>query len=372
MLIDRVYEAAVIPEGWPIVLDNVSRLVNGWGAALHAVDRERGIKVVATREYAPVVGRWAAQADRPENVRPGRFLARRHHGFLSDLDLCTPEELAADRIYIDYFRPVGIGWTCGTVLPLPTTEILVVDLVRQADVGPFDRAAIERLDAIRPHLARAAYLSARLGLAQAGAATEVLGAVGLPAAVLMKSGKVLAANSLLDRYASVIEIGAGDRIRIAIASAQALLVESLQQLASDETAIRSIPLRATPEHPALVLHLIPVRRSANDLFPGAGTLLVVMPVTAPTAPLTEVLNGLFDLTAAEARVARSLTAGGSVNTISDEFGLARETIRGSLKAIFAKTGTHSQSDLVGLLSGVSLPGRQPSPTGGDAPDSSSA
>ena len=36
-----------------------------------------------------------------------------------------------------------------------------------------------------------------------------------------------------------------------------------------------------------------------------------------------------------------------------ELGLARETARNQLKAVFAKTGTHRQGELIALLAGVS-------------------
>lgn len=86
----------------------------------------------------------------------------------------TREEIAQDLNYTRYYRRAGVAWTAGTILPLPDGQLLVFDLGRSAELGPYDAAAIHQLDAIRPHLARAAMMSARLGLDGARAMAESL------------------------------------------------------------------------------------------------------------------------------------------------------------------------------------------------------
>jgi DNA-binding CsgD family transcriptional regulator len=72
------------------------------------------------------------------------------------------------------------------------------------------------------------------------------------------------------------------------------------------------------------------------------------------------LRELFGLTAAEARLASRLAAGDCLETVADELGVAYETARNQLKAIFAKTETHRQAELVALLArllaGIAAPG----------------
>ena len=98
---------------------------------------------------------------------------------------------------------------------------------------------------------------------------------------------------------------------------------------------------------------MPIRRAAHDIFSSAQVLLVLTAVVAPDAPLTEMLHGLFDLTPAEARVARGLAAGMSVEEISLKGAISRETVRTQLKGVMAKTATTRQADLVRLLAGAS-------------------
>jgi DNA-binding CsgD family transcriptional regulator len=64
---------------------------------------------------------------------------------------------------------------------------------------------------------------------------------------------------------------------------------------------------------------------------------------------------LFDLTPAEARVARGISEAQTVDTVADALGVSRETVRTQLKAVLAKTGVAKQTELVNLLAGKVLP-----------------
>jgi DNA-binding CsgD family transcriptional regulator len=167
-----------------------------------------------------------------------------------------------------------------------------------------------------------------------------------------------AANALFEALAPRVDFGAFGRLRLADRSAGQLLAAAIAGAASDGTrSVRSIPVPAREDGPALVLHVSPLRRAAHDIFVRSSVLLVVTPVEAPDAPLTEVLTGLFDLTPAEARVAGSVARGQSVDEIATTYSLSRETVRTQLKAVMAKTGTERQTALALLLAGARPLGR---------------
>ena len=106
----------------------------------------------------------------------------------------------------------------------------------------------------------------------------------------------------------------------------------------------------------MVLHVIPVRGSARDIFTQATALLVVTPVDRAAVPTAEVLQGLFDLTPAEARVARGIGQAETIDTLADATGVNRETVRSQLKAVLSKTGLSRQQELVSLLAGKAFRG----------------
>ena len=104
----------------------------------------------------------------------------------------------------------------------------------------------------------------------------------------------------------------------------------------------------------MVAHVLPIRHRALDLFSGAAAMLVLTPVTAPAAPPVELMQSLFDLTAAEARVARLLASGDRLDDIAASGGVSRNTVRSQLRAVMEKTGSSRQQDVVALLSGISI------------------
>jgi DNA-binding CsgD family transcriptional regulator len=79
-----------------------------------------------------------------------------------------------------------------------------------------------------------------------------------------------------------------------------------------------------------------------------------MPVAAPSAPSIEVVMNLFDLTPAEARVARGLAAGRTVDDLADDNAVSPNTVRAQVRGVLEKTGCQRQVDVVALLGGLSV------------------
>jgi DNA-binding CsgD family transcriptional regulator len=61
------------------------------------------------------------------------------------------------------------------------------------------------------------------------------------------------------------------------------------------------------------------------------------------------IRTLFGLTAAETRLALRLLTGESLRSAAAALGITYESARSQLKAIFQKTGTHRQGELIALL-----------------------
>jgi DNA-binding CsgD family transcriptional regulator len=281
-----------------------------------------------------------------------RLLAARHSGFLVDYDVFTPEEIRDDPFYRDVLRPRGLGWTTGTAIPLPTGDNFAIALEREYVHGPVERARIHTLDELRPHLARSALLSARLQLERARGATEALALIGLPTLVLNEQGKVLAANYLIEALSGYLHWRAQDRVALKDGGADKLLKEAIATLDCEGgQAVSSFPVRGAEA--AMVAHMLPIRRTARDIFVRCAAVLVMTPVTAPQAPPVELVQSLFDLTPAEARVARSLASGKTVADIATDGGISRNTVRTQLDRVMEKTGCNRQAEVVPLLTGLS-------------------
>jgi DNA-binding CsgD family transcriptional regulator len=73
---------------------------------------------------------------------------------------------------------------------------------------------------------------------------------------------------------------------------------------------------------------------------------------AAPSPGSDLLRAAYGLTRAEARLAHALAEGASVGGAARRFAVSAETARSQLKAIFAKTGTGRQADLVRLAAAL--------------------
>jgi DNA-binding CsgD family transcriptional regulator len=96
-------------------------------------------------------------------------------------------------------------------------------------------------------------------------------------------------------------------------------------------------------------------RSPAPRAVGARALLTFLDLEVRTAANTEMLAALFDFTPAEARLAALAATGLSSRQAVRELQVTVSTARNQLKAVFAKTGTQRQSELVVLISRPALP-----------------
>jgi DNA-binding CsgD family transcriptional regulator len=355
-IVDRIYEASVIPDLWIKVLDELAVIAGCDGGILLSVDSQQFVRALASECLGPMLDAFVNEGWMRQNIRASRFMSMNYSGFVVDDDIVTPEEAQTDPFYVEVLRRYGGGMGTGTLIPVPSGDLIIFNIERSYKKGPVDRGVLPALDSLRPHLARSALLAVRLGLERARAMSETLDKLALPGAVLAADGRVLAINSLLEGMHTQFVSAAGGRITISCRPAQERLQAAIKKSASDGADLQSysIAIPATDDSTACVAHLLPVRRQARDIFNGACNLLVVTSLTNPTAPPADVLNGLFDLSPAEARVARGLVEGNSLEDIARATNLSRETIRTQLKFVLAKTGTRRQAELVGLLTGTQI------------------
>jgi DNA-binding CsgD family transcriptional regulator len=354
-LSDQIYECSFVPESWPRVLGHLAELAHARAGFLfvsnsdiHHWTSSTDIGVAALQPL--VESGWVARCERFKRVR-----AIRHSGFVTEPDLYAPEEFRNDPFYRDILYPRGLGWATGTAIELPTGDTFTISLEREYTRGPVEPGFITTLDDLRPHIARSALMSARLQLERARAASATLAALGLAALVLDASGKVLAANNLIEALDGYIRWRAHDRVSLCDKPADELLrgaIAAIAHGADESVSVRSFPVRNILAEGAMVVHVIPIRLAARDIFARCAAALVLTPVTLPQAPPVELVQSLFDLTPAEARVARSLASGKTVEDIAADSGVSPNTVRTHVRGVLEKTGRSRQSEVVALLTGV--------------------
>lgn len=349
-LVDRIYEAAFVPEFWPSVLGEIADRANAASGELQIVVNGEAPRWKATEVTHETLSTFMESGLWRSCERPGRYLQADHAGFLCDVDIMTHEQFERDPVR-HLFSSVGLGWQLGTVIPMTTGEIIGLTFERWIERGKpsaKDRAA---LDALRPHLARSALVAARLRLERAEAAVSALDAMGVPAAVISGSGRVLTANRFFDAMGHVFLPLAFGGVAITDSSANRLFQDAMMAMkGADWSSVRSIPLAPASDRAAAIVHVLPLRHAAHDIFSGADILVIANELKPEaTAPTARILSALFDLTPSEARVAGGLAEGKSLKRISAEMGIGFGSGRTYLARIFNKTGTNQQSQLVALL-----------------------
>lgn len=353
-LTDRIYEAALVPEQWRDVLGAFARLAGAKDATLIAT---RGVCfsgwLSSSVEFDEIV---EAHSNRyANNLRTSRLIAAQHTGFLQDRDVMTADELNREPIYQEFLIPKGYGSGVATAIFSTSGDNIIVHAEYGHTRGPERAGLIAELDQLRPHFARAALLSSRLGLERARAMTEAMRIVGLPGAVLREPGKLVAANPEFEVLLPEMFQDRHDRLHIADEEADTLLANALARLPlrAPTAGVNSIPVAASEGRLPHIVHVLPVRGLANDLFTQAVALLIVTPVDRAAVLTAGILQGLFDLTPAEARVARAIGEAHSVEWIAESLSVSRETVRTQLKSVLSKTGVGRQVELVRLLAGAS-------------------
>jgi DNA-binding CsgD family transcriptional regulator len=93
----------------------------------------------------------------------------------------------------------------------------------------------------------------------------------------------------------------------------------------------------------------------RDIFTGAAWLVYVTMLSRNATLPGAILQALFDLTPAEARVAGLIGSGHSVTKTGARLDVQANTVRTHLKSIYAKTGARRQADIVDIVAARSPP-----------------
>ena len=352
--VDRVYEAAAVPEFWPKVLNEFSHIAGARDSLLISM-KQTGIESVASStDFQNLCGEHYSYPSGLERTR--RLLALQRAGFVSDSDVFTEEEILSEPVFAELLIPRGYGRGVATSIQLPNGDSIIFHAERGHQQGKFERTGMDKLDAIRPHLARASLLASRLGLERAKAISNALNAIGLPAATLDLKGRVLSANNLITEMIPHFLQDRADRVVFRSKPADLLLERAIETIRQPDPKITvcSIPIPASEVEGPVIFHLLPITGAASDIFFRSSMLLIATPVTPKKVPDATVLQALFDLTPAEAQVAQQLGDGNSLDEIAVSLGKTATTIRNQIAAVLSKAGLHRRVDLVALLQGTAI------------------
>lgn len=348
--IERIYEAGAMPQYWGNMLDHIAHQMAAMGANF-IVQSTNGLNITPSPGVEKICHDFVDDGWNHNNSRVSRLIARADYpGFLADSDLHSAEELATFPVYRDFLRPLGADAGAATVISGAEHDAIVIAFEGFAS-HPASRKAARYLDNLRPHFARAASLSSRVQRGRTQDLLHAFNATQSSVAILNRRGKILGVSDAFQPYLDKMFLDSAIRMHIQDPKADRQLVQLLEQ-PSLPLHGASIPIRDHDDMGIAALHIIPAKRQAQDLFQQIAYFALLALPNSKNLPSADFLSSLFDLTPAEARIARALAAGQSSQHMRQDLNITQETVKTHLKRIYAKTATHRQSDLILLVKGL--------------------
>ncbi|MER9093968.1 hypothetical protein NKI34_23235 [Mesorhizobium sp. M0700] len=192
-IVDRIYEAAFAAELWPNALEATSAISRSAGGAIFMINDHLPLRAIGNAHLQPLLDEFMAGDNWNLSEGVQRTCSTQPAGFVRIDDLMTGEEIERDPVDARA-RRFGVTSPVFTSISMPSGELVLLAFPRWLKDEKHDQAAIELLNGLRPHFARAGLVAGRLGLERAKTAVSILSEIGLSAAVMSGSGRVLTAN----------------------------------------------------------------------------------------------------------------------------------------------------------------------------------
>jgi DNA-binding CsgD family transcriptional regulator len=362
-LIGGIYEAAAEPSQWNPLLEALAEALGGTLTAILMHDP-------ATNEGRPL---WVARGDpdyqrlyddhyhaknvyvtsRPDAIQVGRVLTGQ--------ELCPERDVLRSEIHADWMSPQDIFWTAGSPVLQEDSAFAIVTSMRPHRAPPFGRDEVLLLETLVPHFQRALQVQRRLWDLRQARDTAAGALDRLPVGVMLldERGRPFVINA---RAREILDQGDGLAI-----GAQGVEAASSLETASLQAAIRgaartaagcglesggALPITRPSGRRPLAALVAPLTRRRADVW--GGPVCVALFVSDPEhSPETtaEAAARLYGLSAAERRLLALLVEGETPAGAADRLALSAHTVRTQLKAIFTRTGTCRQSELLRVVLG---------------------
>jgi len=359
-LIELIYDAALQPKQWRAFTDALCPLLNSRNCNFHAVDvTSHRVQFIHTTIPAFLIQLYLKRFHPKNSVftlvaplaQPGTILLSH--------EVLPPGEFEKLEFY-RYMRIIGLYHAMHLTVLREDNIISGLVLARPKSGGNYTDDEAQALRLLFPHLQRAF----RIGqmLAQLQLERELLRQTldRLPhgAVVVNASGHTLYCNQTAEQM---------------FASRDGLYLDRTHRLyttrAAEENQLCRLINSASRRDPKLALDCggvltveRPSQRRAYSLliaplqleisylnFQQPAALIFITDPEQRMEPVEKVLQRLYDLTPAEARLTAVLVQGKSLVEAAAELNVSQNTAKTHLKHIFEKTGVHRQSELVQLL-----------------------
>jgi DNA-binding CsgD family transcriptional regulator len=343
--IEKMYDAALIGDGWNDALDALSHAAGSRGAAIiHNRNRKLIAAVGSKNIREPLETYLSGKA--PPNSRQTKVSHDFQDGFRTDYDDYRAKDIANDPFYQDYLRPIGLYWHANARLKIDGSDEVAVSFKRELIHGPYEQPDKVILDQLLPHLRASARIAQCVFDAESRGLVKALHRRGRPTIEFDAWGFVRRQHGNFD----------GNEGPLKVVRARAISAEPQDQVKLE----KAIYTAANPPHRPVsillndlagkpyVFQIVPIFGRARDVFlaTSAVGVLIGRPKRSGVIVDHSLAIDLFGLTLREADVASLVCKANSTTEIAAALGVSVNTVRFHLKSIFEKTGVRNRSELV--------------------------
>jgi hypothetical protein len=347
---DAFAEAALDSTRWESAMEVAATATGSFGAILfdgngHLPDVPRSSKMAPSFETYVRDG-WIDRDDR-YSMLP--VMARQ--GVVSELDVLTPEQISKRPYYQEFLAPFGLRWFAGVKIAAGD-DLWCLSIQRSIQQGPFSPSEMQSLAVLSRQLASAAAVGRMLSFARAEGAMDAFSASGTPAVMLDRNAAVILVNEPAEKmFGRDIQM-TGRHLACVDRNATDTLRRALHELLRNPNSPAMWSPVALPRLQGRPLLAYPSRLAGNTSNAFAACHIVVVFIDPDFYPQSEAdaLQTCFGMTPAEAMLALRISSGEELKVAAHHLGICYETARCQLKAVFYKTDTHRQAELVALLS----------------------
>lgn len=366
-LVGDIYDAALDPSLWPGALDLSHKFVGGCAAAIFAKDAssrtgfvyyddggidERFVRLYFER-YIKIdpftTPHFFAEVDEP----------------VATSDLIPYDEFLQSRFYKEWARPQNLVDHLTTAVDKAVTSVAMFGVFRNGEQGVADDEMRRRMRLVSPHIRRAVLIGRLVDLrtAETAALADTLDSVSAGMFLVDATSRIVHANAA--GFAMIAEAGmlraTDDRLAAVDPETNRLLHDVVVASGAGDTAVGTrgiaLPLRS-PDGERFVAHVLPLtagaRRLAGATYAAVAAIFVRRAaIETPSPP--EVIARAYGLTATELRILLAIVEVGGIPQVAETLGIRESTVKFHVRALFEKTGTHRQADLVKLVAGYSTP-----------------
>lgn len=366
-LVGDLYDAALDPALWQVVLRGVRDFVGGASAGIVAKDTTANRGYVCFDDGSIAPDYTASYFDRYVTLDPcttGHFFST-PEAPVSTADLIPYAEFLETRFYREWARPQGFVDYMGAAVDRSATTAVVFNVMRHERDGMFDEAARRRMRLIAPHVRRAVVIGSTIDVktTESSSLTEVFD--GLSAGIFLTDadGRIVHANSAGEAILAEADAlyASGGRLLARHPDARQSIGAAIAAAKRGDTALgkRGIDIAfASREGEHYAAHVLPLTSGSRyDAASGHGAVAALFvnkaSIALPSEP--ECIARHYRLTPTELRVLLAIVEVGGVPEAAEALGVAASTVKTHLGNLYGKTGVSRQADLVKLVAGFASP-----------------